>query len=247
MASLGYAQQDLAYIHDAGFRDYALAAAPELLRILRRQGVERGLVIDLGSGSGRWARELVRNGYDVLGVDQSAAMIELARKVAPRARFERGSLFEAKLPPCDAITSMGESFNYAFPQSRSTPTALRGLFRRAFRVLRPGGVFLFDFATPERLPKQGPRVFWREGRDWAICAVTSDEQGSLRRHMTWFRKEGRLYRRGEETHELRLYEPRDLAAELEACGFESHPLRRRGRFPEVVGMAWMLAVKPKKA
>lgn len=246
MSARGYAQKDLAYIHDAGFRGYALGAAPELLRILRAHGVDRGLVIDLGSGSGRWARELIRAGYQVLGVDQSAAMIELARKIAPRARFVRASLFEAELPPCDAITSMGECLNYTFAGAASSPAALRRLFRRAFRALRPGGVFVFDFATPARPPRQGPRVVWQEGRDWAIASITTGEQGTLRRQLNWFRKEGHLYRRGAETHELRLYEPREVAADLAGCGFEAHRLPRRGQFPEVEGMAWMLAVKPGK-
>ena len=39
----GY-HEDLAYIHDAGFKDYALNAAPGLLQILRKNGVTDGLV-----------------------------------------------------------------------------------------------------------------------------------------------------------------------------------------------------------
>jgi SAM-dependent methyltransferase len=67
----GY-REDLAYIHDAGFKDYALNAAPRLLRILRKNGVIDGLVVDLGCGSGRWAAELNRTGYQVLVVEVSA-------------------------------------------------------------------------------------------------------------------------------------------------------------------------------
>jgi len=109
----GY-RKDLAYIHDAGFRDYALNAAPGLLQMLRKNGVTDGLVVDLGCGSGRWAAELNRAGYRVLGVDQSAAMIGLARKIAPNSRFKIASLLRASLPFCDAITSIGECLNYCF-------------------------------------------------------------------------------------------------------------------------------------
>lgn len=63
--------------------DYELKAAPGLLGILRRQGVARRLIVDLGRGSGRWAAELNRSGYDVIGVDQSSSMIGLARRIAP--------------------------------------------------------------------------------------------------------------------------------------------------------------------
>ena len=47
---------DLAYIHDVGFGNYATNSAPGLLEILRQAGVSTGLVVDLGCGSGLWAR-----------------------------------------------------------------------------------------------------------------------------------------------------------------------------------------------
>ncbi len=84
-------KDDLAYIHDVGFGDFAKNAAPELLAVLRQRGLTGGLVVDLGCGSGLWAEELTAAGYDVLGVDISPAMIEIARRRAPRARFEVGS------------------------------------------------------------------------------------------------------------------------------------------------------------
>ena len=72
-------RNDLAYIHDAGFGQIARAAAPVLLDALRRQGTVRGLVVDLGCGSGILARDVVDAGYEVLGIDISQAMIALAR------------------------------------------------------------------------------------------------------------------------------------------------------------------------
>src|SRR5205823_390225 len=100
-------QEDLAYIHDVGFDFYARGVAPELLKIFRRHGITKGLVVDLGCGSGIWAAELIRAGYDVLGVDISESMIRLARKKAPQAKFVRSSFLDVPLPPCDAVTSLG--------------------------------------------------------------------------------------------------------------------------------------------
>jgi SAM-dependent methyltransferase len=95
--------------------------------------------------------ELNRAGYKVLGVDQSPAMIKLARSIAPESKFQVGSLLSAKLPACDGVTSIGECLNYCFDESNSR-TRLRGFFRRVHRALRPGGVFVFDIAEPSRLP-----------------------------------------------------------------------------------------------
>src|SRR5262245_10750186 len=46
---------DLAYIHHAGFADFAVNAAPWLRAELTRGGIRKGLVVDLGCGSGVWA------------------------------------------------------------------------------------------------------------------------------------------------------------------------------------------------
>ena len=104
---------DLAYIHDVGFREFALKSAPGLLSILRQGKILGGLVIDLGCGSGLWAHELSKAGYDVLGIDQSAAMIQIAKKKAPKARFKKDSFLNVKLPLCDAE-------NDYFPKGRQT-------------------------------------------------------------------------------------------------------------------------------
>src|SRR5215470_4601875 len=105
-------KKDLAFIHDVGFSDYALKSAPGILQILAHNKIREGLVVDLGCGSGLWARELVNSGYRVLGIDISEAMIDLARSRVPEAEFRVGSLFDVDIPPCQAVTSISECFNY---------------------------------------------------------------------------------------------------------------------------------------
>ncbi|MCG8607729.1 methyltransferase domain-containing protein, partial [bacterium] len=81
-------RESLAYIHDVGFGSFARSSAPWLWNLLRQYQITSGLVIDLGCGSGIWAAELLKAGYDVLGVDISPAMIALAKKRAPEASFK---------------------------------------------------------------------------------------------------------------------------------------------------------------
>src|SRR5512138_3479628 len=98
-----YYQDDLAFIHDVGYGEFARAAAPGLLNIFAGCGIRDGLVVDLGCGSGLWAEQLIKRGFDVLGIDISEAMIRLARQRAPQARFRVASLFQADLPACRAV------------------------------------------------------------------------------------------------------------------------------------------------
>ena len=231
-------QSDLAYIHDAGFGDFARRAAPGLLAILRRGGIGSGLVVDLGCGSGIWAAELTRAGYDVLGIDISRPMIKLARKQVPAARFVNGSFLRAKLPPCDAVTAIGECFNCTFDR-RNSRRELASFFQRVYGALRPGGVFIFDVAEPGRALRRAHA----QGKDWAILFAAEASRELLIRRMTAFRQVGKLYRRSEETHRLRLYRRSDIAAELRSAGFAVRGLRAYGRMPLPSGNAAFVATK----
>jgi 2-polyprenyl-3-methyl-5-hydroxy-6-metoxy-1,4-benzoquinol methylase len=63
-------QNDLAYIHDTGFGEFARGSAPGLLQLFQQNGIIEGLVVDLGCGSGIWARALADAGYEVVGAPE---------------------------------------------------------------------------------------------------------------------------------------------------------------------------------
>jgi SAM-dependent methyltransferase len=237
-------QRDLAYIHDTGFTGFARKAAPGLLRLLRQNRIPGGLVVDAGCGSGVWARELTDRGYAVLGIDISAYMVRLARNQAPAARFQVGSFLGAALPPCDAVTSIGECVNYAFDR-RSGKRGLAQLFHRVYRALRPGGVFVFDIVEPGVAPEGTQRRFL-EGPDWAILLEVREDRRrkTLTRQIVSFRRVGKLYRRSEEIHRLHLYTGSELVSELSRVGFEARLLKGYGRFRFPPAHVGFLARKP---
>jgi SAM-dependent methyltransferase len=209
----GYAE-DLAHVHASGFTALAETAAPAIVELLRRAGIESGLVVDLGCGSGITSRALVDAGYDVLGIDSSRPFLARARLGAPTARFRQGSFLEERLPECGAVLAVGEVLNY-------TTRSLRPVFGRVQRALRPGGLFVLDLAGPGRVSRTGPVRNWWEGEDWAILLETEEDPRRLllTRRMTTFRRTGRGWRRGGETHRQRLHRPSEIGAELRGAGF----------------------------
>lgn len=220
---------DLAFIHDSGFGDFARGSAPGLLILLVRSGITDGTILDLGCGSGIWARELADSGYRVVGVDISPAMIQIARRRVPEAEFHVQSFLQFRLPACQAVTAINEVFNYLFDEGNSLRT-LRRLFTEVFNVLTPQGLFVFDVAEPRRW--KGPKQGFREGKDWT-CLVyyehDSDKQQLARRIVT-YRKTGKTYRRHEETHRQQLYRGTALAGILRDVGFRVRLVRSYGAY-----------------
>jgi SAM-dependent methyltransferase len=236
-------KRDLAYIHNVGFGTFAERSASGVLCNLREAGIHSGVVVDLGCGGGLWAQRLTDAGYRVLGIDISPAMIALARKRAPKGSFRVGSLLDVDFPECVAITALGECFNYTFDR-RNSRSSLCGLFRRAFRALRSGGLLVFDVAEPGRA-RDSSRSFW-EGPDWACLVqfVHDKPRHLLTRHVTTFRKIGRHYRRDEETHVQRLYRASKLAGDLRKIGFRVRTVRGYRNFRFAKAHAGVIARKP---
>ena len=234
-------REDLAYIHDVGHADFALESAPGILEILAQNGIRDGLVVDLGCGSGLWARELIDAGYRVLGIDISEAMIEISRERVPEAEFRVGSLFVADIPPCVAVTAVSEVLNYLFDPEKE----LSDLFRRVYEALAPGSVFVFDVLGPGQVPPGIATRSFREGNDWVVLVEKEEdaEQGTLTRRIVSFRKVGETYRRDDEVHHVRLYDPSELSAELRRVGFEVRTMHSYGRYPLAEGHAAFVARK----
>jgi SAM-dependent methyltransferase len=238
--------QDLAYVHHDSFGMLAEGAAPIVLGALRRAGIRRGLIVDLGCGSGILARALTEAGYDVLVVDLSPDMLRLAARNAPLASFKRGSLLEVEIPPCVAVTAIGECFNYVF-DPRNTPAALSRVFRRIQGALQPGGFLLCDVAGPGRLGQGQVRQALYDHSDWTLYVRTEENRAGTRltRDMVLFRRIGSRYRRSDEHHALRLYPPEIISSRLGSAGFRVR--RLRGYVPPHLRAYWpvFLAQKPR--
>ena len=226
---------DLAYIHHAGFSDFATRAAPEIIGILRRHGIASGRIVDAGCGSGIVSKALVDAGYDVAGFDLSPAMIALARRYAPGARFRVASLGDVVLPPCDAIVAVGEVVSYA--------PSLSGFLRRAHRSLRPKGLFVFDFvesAAGRTYPPKGIVA-----ADWALVVRADADRGgrTLTRRIVTVRRVGRRWRRRFEIHRVRIRRRSDMFRLLAAAGFTAAMGRSYGRYRLMAGDVAVVAEK----
>ncbi len=115
--------------------------------ILCEYGVKEGIVLDLGCGTGTMTEILAGYGYDMIGVDNSEEMLELAVEKKTESghdilyllqdmrEFELYGTVRAVVSVCDSVNYLTE------------PEELEEVFRLVNNYLDPGGIFLFDFNT----------------------------------------------------------------------------------------------------
>lgn len=211
--------EDLAHIQIAGYGAMARAVGPQIVALLHEQGIREGTIGDVGCGAGITTRCFLDAGFKVWALEQSAALLEAARANAPKATYlPLGSVYETDLPLADAIVAIGEPLNYHSPQSNADER-VREFFVRAAAALRPGELLAFDVIVRGTISLDGRN--WSAGEDWAVLVEAREQpDGWLCREIETFVLRGGAYRRGHETHYVRVFDREQLTTTLRDAGFE---------------------------
>ncbi|MCM1538928.1 MAG: class I SAM-dependent methyltransferase [bacterium] len=193
-----------------------------IVSMLWENGIRDGLVLDLGCGTGNLTELLSVAGYDMIGVDASAEMLEQAVRKKEEAKidvlylrqkmdaFELYGTVRAVVCCCDCINYLTE------------PEALLQCFRLVNNYLDPGGLFLFDFNTVHKYRDEIGDAVIAENRDDCsfIWENIYDAESRMNEYdLTLFLREadGR-YRRHVETHVQRGYELSEIKELLARAG-----------------------------
>lgn len=187
--------------------------------LLTEYGVQDGIVLDLGCGTGKMTRLLQAAGYDMIGVDCSAEMLEIAaRQESEGILYLCQDMREFELyGTVAAVVCVCDSINYILQKEE-----LRDVFALVNNYLDPGGMFVFDLNTCYKYETVlGERVIC-ENREEAsfIWENYYDDQEQINEYdLTLFvREETGLYRKYEETHYQRGYTLDTVKGLLEEAG-----------------------------
>lgn len=206
-------------------------------------------VLDLACGTGSLTLELERRGYQVTGVDGSGEMLAQAERKCREAGFDVPfycqDMSKLRLPQrVDACVCCLDSVNYVLQ-----PQKLREAFRRVYDCLEPGGCFLFDADTPEKLMAMDGQVFLDETED-ELCVWRGEYSEKKRICTFWmdiFQREGDLWRRGEECHREYAYSMEELSSYLREAGFGNvtlHGELKMGKPKDGEQRVFFRAIKP---
>ena len=196
-----------------------------LIGLLREYGVNEGLVLELGCGTGSMTQRLAASGYDMIGVDLSDDMLEIAQEKKIQSGLEilylqqdmRG--FEL-YGTVRAVVSVCDSLNYILEDEE-----LLGVFSLVNNYLDPGGVFVFDLNTVYKYETlMGEQTIAENREEASFIWDNYYDRESMRNEyeLAIFIPEGAggLYRKYEEVHYQRAYPLPRIIRLLEQAGME---------------------------
>ncbi len=187
---------------------------------------ERDLVVDLGCGTGTLTALLAQAGYDMIGVDNSGQMLQIAaQKEEKRTQDAPGGILylqqdmqELELyGTAGTIVSMCDSINYLLLEEEVLQT-----FQRVNNYLYPGGLFIFDFNTVYKYKEIIADATIAENREtcsfiWENYYHEAEEINEY--DLTFFvKEEGEHYRKFTETHYQRGYTAAQMESLLAQAG-----------------------------
>lgn len=199
--------------------------AEYLAELLQEYDIEDGLVLDLGCGTGSLTEILSTKGYDMIGADGSAEMLEIAMEKKAQSghdilyllqdmrEFELYGTVRAVVSVCDCV-------NYITDEKE-----LEQVFRLVNNYLDPEGIFIFDFNTEHKYKEiLGEQTIAEDRED---CSFIWDnyyyEDESMNEYeLTLFIKEqdSNLYRKYQEMHYQKAYTLDAMRELIEWSGLE---------------------------
>ena len=189
--------------------------------LLGREGVRPRTAVDLACGTGSVTAILAREGLRVIGVDMSEEMLtQAAAKTAglePAPIFVRQKLQNLTLPRgVDLAVCALDSLDYI-----TEPKDCAQAIRRVYRALNPGGMFIFDVNTPEKLRAMDGQVFLDEDQDvYCVWRGEFDDNTNICSYgMDLFIREGKHWHRSFEEHREYAYSREQLTVFLKDAGF----------------------------
>ncbi|EGC74528.1 hypothetical protein HMPREF0490_01651 [Lachnospiraceae bacterium 6_1_37FAA] len=198
--------------------------AEYLSGLLAEYEVTAGIVLDLGCGTGTLTELMAARGFDMIGVDYSEEMLEIAME--KRAESGRDILYllqdmrEFELyGTVRAVISICDSLNYITEEEE-----LEEVFRLVNNYLDPEGVFIFDFNTVYKYREiLGDQTIAESREDCSFIwdnYYYEEEQINEYELSLFLQEEGNLYRKYVETHYQKGYELETIKSLLEKSGMK---------------------------
>ena len=199
-----------------------------LISLLKEEGIHDGIVLDLGCGTGNVTEYLATNGYDMIGIDISEDMLDIALEKKYNKELDilylNQDMREFELyGTVAAIVSICDSMNYITEYSD-----LVQVFKLVNNYLDPKGIFIFDMNTISKYENIGESTIAENRPEGSfIWENYYNKDTHINQYdLTIFAavecegEELPLYEKHEETHIQRGYSLDEIKSALSEAGLE---------------------------
>lgn len=192
--------------------------------LLAEEGIQDGILLDLGCGTGSVTELLAKSGFDMIGIDNSEEMLEIAIEKRGESGLDILYLLQDMREfelygTVKGVVSICDSMNYILDEED-----LLDVFKLVHNYLDNHGIFVFDMNTMYKYQEILADNTFAEDREESsfIWGNYYDEEDEINQYdLTLFVKEedGR-YRKYEETHLQRAYEQECVEELIKESGLE---------------------------
>lgn len=213
------AYSKFAEIYDALMEDVPYDKIADLVdEKIKRYNIKNNIVLDLACGTGTLTKKLTEKGYEMIGADTSAEMLQMAQEKNPRTLFLNQPMEDFELyGTVGAIVCSLDSINYILDDE-----SLYETFRLCNNYLEPDGLLIFDINTEYKFKNVlANNIFTFDNEEifYMWENVYCEEEKLCDFYLTFFVKGGECYSRFDEVHTERVYSDKEIVKALEANGF----------------------------
>lgn len=188
--------------------------------------------IDLGCGTGNMTAALGKacNFKNVWAADISSEMLAQAelklREKGMHCKFLCEDITQLNIKKFDLVTCCLDCTNYILKKED-----LLNYFKGAYSILKDGGLFIFDINSYYKISRiLGNNIYSFDNNDIVYIWENVFEDDIVDMYLTFFIREGKLYRRFDELHSERGYSEKTIEDELDKCGF--HIMEKKDSYTE---------------
>ncbi len=191
-------------------------------KIFEKFDIKPKLMLDLGCGTGNITIPLSEKGYEMIGIDLSEEMLDIAaqkaRDTSEDILFLNQDMTEFELyGTVDSIICSLDGVNYL-----TMDDDLDKLFALVKNYLNPGGLFIFDINSEYKLKTllNGNSFVYDEDDIYCVWSNSFDDEDNICSFNIdiFTREESGLYKKDEEYHEERAYSVNEIENAINSSG-----------------------------
>ena len=191
--------------------------------LLAEEGIQEGIVLDLGCGTGSVTELLAKAGFDMIGIDNAEEMLEIAMEKREESGLDILYLLQDMREfelygTVKAVVSICDSMNYILEDED-----LLDVFKLVHNYLDNEGIFIFDMNTMykyENILADNTFVLENE-KVYCVWQNSLENDDIVSINLDFFEEENGVYYRSEESFSERAYSDEQIRELLANAGFET--------------------------